>query len=198
MGLRDYDSARTDGLPPLDNVGEHTNEQMWERLEQLLKAVIPVAEEAGVRMAMHPNDPPIPVFRGAAQPVRTLEDQKRFLAIVDSPSNGLTLDTGVTTEMGEDAAEAIRYFGSRDRINHVHYRNVRVETPYYKYLEVPHPDGDCDMLACMQAFQEVGYKYLLIPDHTPEFTDDTLGSQIGWAHAIGYLRALRQGAEQTL
>jgi len=195
MGLRDYDSARTDGLPPLDNVGEHTAEQMWERLEDFLKAVIPVAEEAGVRMAMHPNDPPIPLFRGAAQPVRTIDDQKRFLAIVDSPANGLTLDTGVTTEMGEDAAAAIRLFGGQDRINHVHFRNVRVETPYYKYTEVPHPDGDCDMLACMQAFQEVGYRYLIIPDHTPEFTDDTLGSQIGWAHAIGYMRALRHGAE---
>ena len=194
MGLRDYDHARTKDLPPLPNVGEHTREQMWERLEAFLKAIIPVAEDAGVRMALHPNDPPIPVFRGAAQPVRSLEDEKRLIDVVDSPSNGITLDTGVTTEMGEDAAEAIRYFGSRDRINHVHFRNVKVDTPYYKYLEVPHPDGDCDMLACMKAFQEVKYRYLLIPDHTPEFTDDTLGNQIGWAFAIGYLRALRQGA----
>lgn len=195
MGLRDYDHERTKDLPPLPNVGEHTREQMWERLEGFLKAVIPVAEEAGVRMALHPNDPPIPVFRGAAQPMRTIEDQKRLIETVDSPSNGITLDTGVTTEMGEDAAEAIRYFGSRDRINHVHFRNVRVETPYYKYVEVPHPDGDCDMYACMQAFQEVKYRYLIIPDHTPEFTDDTLGNQIGWAYALGYLRALKQGAE---
>ena len=88
--------------------------------------------------------------------MRSLADQRRLIELVDSPSNGITLDTGVTTEMGEDAAEAIRYFGSRDRINHVHFRNVRVETPYYKYLEVMHDEGDCDMLACMQAFDEVG------------------------------------------
>jgi D-mannonate dehydratase len=196
-GLRDYDHERTKDLPPLENVGEHSREEMWERLEWFLKAVIPVAEENDVRLAMHPNDPPIPVFRGAAQPVRSLEDQRRLIELVDSPANGITLDTGVTTEMGEDAAAAIRYFGSRDRINHVHFRNVRVETPYYKYTEVMHDEGDCDMLACMRAFQEVRYPRLLIPDHTPEFSDDNLGNQVGWAFALGYLQALRHGAEDA-
>lgn len=195
IGLRDYDEARTRDLPPLDNVGTHSREQLWERLDGFLRAVIPVAEDSGVRLAMHPNDPPIPVFRGVAQPMRSLADQRELIQLVDSPSNGITLDTGVTTEMGEDAAEAIRYFGSRDRINHVHFRNVRVELPYYKYVEVPHDAGDCDMLACMKAFKEVGYQYLVIPDHTPEFTDDTIGSQMGWAFAIGYLRALQHAAE---
>ena len=194
-GLRDYDHERTKDLPPLDNVGTHTREEMWDRLRAFLKEVIPVAEEAGVRMACHPNDPPIPVFRGAAQPVRSLDDLKELVGVVDSPSNGITLDTGVTTEMGEDAAEAIRWFGSRDRINHVHYRNVRVETPYYKYVEVFHDEGDCDMLACMEAFVEVNYQYLLIPDHTPAFSGDTIGNQMGWAWALGYLRALRQKAQ---
>ena len=195
IGLRDYDESRTRDLPPLDNVGTHTREELWERLDGFLRAVIPVAEDSGVRLAMHPNDPPIPVFRGVAQPMRSLADQKELIDLYDSPSNGITLDTGVTTEMGEDAAEAIRYFGSRDRINHVHFRNVRVEVPYYKYLEVPHDAGNCDMLACMKAFKEVGYRYLVIPDHTPEFADDTLGSQMGWAFAIGYLRALQHAAE---
>lgn len=195
IGLRDYDESRTRDLLALPNVGEHSREQMWDRLDQFLREVIPVAEQAGVRLAQHPNDPPIPVFRGAAQPVRSIEDQKRLIATFDSPANGITLDTGVTTEMGADAAEAIRYFGSRDRINHVHFRNVRVDVPYYKYLEVTHHAGDCDMLACMKAFAEVGYKFLLIPDHTPEFSDDTVGSQMGWAFAIGYLRALQQAAQ---
>ena len=195
IGLRDYDEARTRDLPALENVGTHTREQLWERLETFLRAVVPIAEEAGVRLALHPNDPPIPVFRGVAQPVRSLADQRELIELVDSPANGITLDTGVTTEMGEDAAEAIRYFGSRDRINHVHFRNVRVDVPYFRYLEVPHDAGDCDMLACMKAFREVGYRYLVIPDHTPEFTDDTVGSQMSWAFAVGYLRALAHAAE---
>ena len=197
IGLRDYDEARTSNLPPLPNVGRHTREQMWERLESFLRHVVPVAEEAGVRLAMHPNDPPIPMFRGAAQPVRSIADQKELIELVDSPSNGITMDTGVTTETGEDAENAIRYFGARDRINHVHFRNVRVEVPYFKYVEVPHDAGDCNMLACMKAFAEVGYRYLIIPDHTPEFTGDTIGSEMGWAFAIGYMRALQQAAQQS-
>ena len=119
-----------------------------------------------------------------------------LIETVDSPSNGITLDTGVTTEMGEDAAEAIRYFGSRDRINHCHFRNVRVEIPYYKYTEVMHDEGECDMLASMKAFHDVGYSRLIIPDHTPEFSDDTVALQRGWAFAIGYMRALRHAAEK--
>ena len=194
IGLRNYDHARTKDLPPLPNVGTHSREQMWERLEGFLRAVVPVAEQAGVRLALHPNDPPIPVFRGAAQPVRTLDDLKRLIEVVDSPSNGITLDTGVTTEMGEDAAAAIRYFGERDRINHVHFRNVRVETPYYKYLETAHDAGDADLLACMRAFRDVRYRYLIIPDHTPALDGDTVGSQVGWAFALGYLQSLRHAA----
>jgi len=196
-GLRDFDYDRVKELPPLENVGTHTREHLWERLTAFLKEVVPVAEEANVRLALHPNDPPIPVFRGAAQPVRTLADLKRLIDTFDSPSNGITLDTGVITETGEDAVEAIRYFGSRDRINHVHFRNVRIEVPCYKYVEVFHDEGDCDMLACMKAFDEVRYTRLVIPDHTPEFSGDTVGSQMGWAFALGYLHALRHGAEAS-
>ena len=196
VGLRDFDYERIKDLPPLPNVGRHTREQMWRRFSAFLEEIIPVAEEAGVRMACHPNDPPVEAYRGAAQPIRSLADLKRLIKTVDSPSNGITLDTGVTTEMGEDAPEAIGYFGSRDRINHCHFRNVRVEAPYYKYLEVMHDEGDCDMLACMKAFQQVGYSRLIIPDQTPEFSDDTVASQRGWAFALGYMHALRHAAEK--
>lgn len=114
--------------------------------------------------------------------------------MVDSPSNGITLDTGVTTEMGENAVEVIRYFGRRDRINHVHFRNVRVQVPKYRYIETFHDEGECDMLGCMKAFKEVGYSRVIIPDHTPEITGDTMASQIGWAWALGCMRALDQAA----
>lgn len=193
MGLRDFDSERVRDLPPLDNVGEHSREAIWERLVALLGELCPVAEDAGVRLALHPNDPPLEVFRGVGQPVRSLADQRRLIEAVPSPANGITLDTGVTTEMGEDAAEAIRYFGSRDRIHHVHFRNVRVERPYEKYTEVPHPRGDANLLACMRAFAKVRYPYLIIPDHTPAFSNDNTASQMGWAYALGYLRGLEKG-----
>lgn len=189
--LRAFDSARVSGLPPLDGVGTHTREQMWERLERFLKTVVPVAEQAGVRLACHPNDPPIAEFRGAAQPVRSLADLKRLAGVLESPSNGITLDTGVMTEMGEDAVEAIRYFGERDRINHVHFRNVRVNRPYSQYVEMFHDEGEADLAACMRAFAETGYQQLLIPDHSPGIAGDVPGMHKGYAHAIGYMAGLR-------
>lgn len=188
---RDFDYDRIKDLPPLESVGRHSLEEMWERLTYFLEEVIPVAESAGVRLAAHPNDPPVPEYRGVAQPLGDLEGMKRLIRVVDSPSNCIYLDTGVTTEMGEDAVETIRYFGELDRIGMVHFRNVRVEVPRYKYVETFQDEGDCDMFACMKAFHEVGYKGMLEPDHTPGITGDTPDTRIGWAFAIGQMIAMR-------
>ena len=193
-GLRDFDYDRIRNLPSLINVRRHGRQQMWERLAGFLEAVVPVAEEAGVRLALHPNDPPVPEYRRVAQPVRSLDDLKRVIELVDSPSNGITLDTGVVTEMGEDAVSAIRYFGSRDRINHLHFRNVRVQVPYYRYVEVFHDEGDCDMLGCLKALREANYSRLIIPDHTPQISRDSVGSEKGWALALGYIKGLAAAA----
>ena len=187
--LRDFDFARIEGLPPLEDVGQHSQEQMWERLTLFLRAIVPVAERAG-RLALHPNDPPVPVYRGVAQPLWNLDSMKRLVDVIDSRANSVFFDTGVTTEYGEDAAEAIRYFGRRDRIGTVHFRNVRVEEPYYRYTETFVDEGDCDIVACMRAFAEVGYEGGIDPDHTPGLIDDA-HSSMGWAYAIGQLRALR-------
>ncbi|MEZ5354931.1 MAG: mannonate dehydratase [Bryobacteraceae bacterium] len=196
VGLRDFDASRIANLAPLANTGTHDRETMWARLEAFLREVIPVAERAGVKMALHPNDPPVEAYRGVAQPVRTLADLRRLIETVDSPSNGITFDTGVVTEMGEDAIAAIGYFGSRGRIHHVHFRNVRVAKPYERYTETFHDEGECDMAACMRALWEVNYAGLAIPDHTPEFAGDDEGSRMGWAFALGYMRALAHGAER--
>jgi mannonate dehydratase len=195
--LRGFDYARIRDLPPYDSVGVHDRDAMWERLEYFLRAVVPAAEEAGIRLALHPNDPPVPVYRGVAQPVRTLDDWRRVVGVVDSPANTMFLDTGVLTEMGESAPEVIRDFGQRDRIGTVHFRNVRVETPYERYTEVFLDEGDCDTVACMQALHEVGYRGAIDPDHTPGFDGDTLDTHIGWAFAIGQLIALRAAAERA-
>lgn len=195
--LRDFDYARIKNLPPLDEVGEHDMDAMWERLEYFLRAIVPAAERAGLRLALHPNDPPVPIYRGVAQPLWDLAAMKRLVEVVDSPANSIFFDTGVTTEYGEDAVAAIRYFGSRDRIGTVHFRNVRVEEPYYKYTETFVDEGDCDMVACMRAFVEVGYKGSIDPDHTPGIVGDENGSQAGWSYAVGQLRALRAAALST-
>lgn len=193
--LRDFDYDRVRDLPPLDGVGRHGLEEMWDRITHFLEAVVPVAEAAGVRLAAHPNDPPVPEFRGVAQPLGDLDGLKRLVEVVESPANSIFFDTGVTTELGEDAVEAIHYFGARDRIGTVHFRNVRVEVPRYKYVETFIDEGDCDMFACMQALAEVGYDGMLDPDHTPGVTGDTTDTRIGWAFAIGQMVAMRNAVE---
>jgi len=193
--LRDFDYERIQDLPPLEDVGRHNVEEMWERLEHFLRAAVPAAEEAGVRLAAHPNDPPVPEYRGVAQPLADLDSWKRLIEVVDSPANTLFFDTGVTTELGEDAAAAIRYFGSRDRIGAVHFRSVRVEVPRLKYVETFIDAGECDMLACARAFKEIGYTGGIDPDHAPGITADTKETQMGWAFAVGHMIALRKAAE---
>ena len=189
--LRGFDYERVRELPPLESVGEHTRKEMWQRLERFLRAVVPVAEEAGMKLAMHPNDPPVHVFRGVGQPVRSLADLRRVVETVDSPANTLYLDTGVLTEMGEDAPAAIRWFGERKRIGSVHFRNVVVTRRYESYVETLLDAGDCDMAACMRAFVESGYEGAIDPDHTPGFDGDTLDTHVGWAYAIGQIIGLR-------
>ena len=160
-----FDYAPVKDLPAKPEIGKHTAEALWSNLTYFLKAVIPVAEKAGVRMALHPNDPPIPISHGSAQIMATLKDWKRLISIVDSPSNGITFDCGVTREMGENPIEVCKYFGQRDRINHVHYRNVIVEQPYVKYAEVFLEEGQVNMFEVMKELIGLKYNHGLYPEH---------------------------------
>lgn len=160
-----FDYAPVKDLAAKPEIGVHKAAGLWNNLTYFLKAVIPVAEKAGVRMALHPNDPPIPVAHGSDQIMATLADWKRLITIVDSPSNGMTFDCGVTREMGEDPLEVCRYFGKKDRINHVHYRNVIVDKPYVKYAEVFLDEGQINMFAVMRELIQMGYNHGLYPEH---------------------------------
>lgn len=204
-GLTAFDYERVKNLPPLPNEGVHNLEEMWKNITYFLKAVIPVAEQSGVRLALHPNDPPAPISRGSQQIMGNLEGWKHLIEIVQSPSNGITFDCGVTRELGEDPVEVCRYFGSRDRINHVHFRNVRVQIPREKYVEVFLDEGQVDMLAVMKELTRQKYPRLLYPEHPRgldadrEVTDLKSsypggGSYVGYAFNVGYARAMLQAA----
>jgi len=91
--------------------------------------------------------------------------------------------------------EAIHYFGRMQRINHVHFRNVRVHATYTKYTETFHDEGELDLLAAMRAFEEVGYSGLMIPDHAPDLTVDGEWHYAAWSLAIGYMKGLLQAAQ---
>ena len=165
-------------------------EQLWENLEYFLHRVIPVAEEAGVRMALHPDDPPIPeVMGGAARIVSSLEQYKRIFNLVPSESNAMLFCQGCVTEMGVNVEQAIRDIGALSKIVYVHFRNVR-GTPR-NFQEVFIDEGDVDMVKMMETYRDVGFNGPFMMDHTPEFPNGQT-FWAGHAFAVGYMRALIQ------
>lgn len=186
---RGFDDARIKDRAPVPVLGSASDEEMWGRLKYFLSAVIPVAKEANVRMAQHPNDPPVNSYRGIAQPFATVEHWKRLVNFIPSPHNGITLDTGVTAENGADVIETIRYFGERNCINHVHFRNVRTTTPQLNYAETFIDEGQVDMFEAMRAIRQTGFSLMIVPDHSPSLTNDP-NAFGGWGYALGYIKAL--------
>jgi mannonate dehydratase len=203
-GLTGVDYGRMKGLAPLPDEGAHTLDEMWANITYFLKAVIPTAEKANVRLALHPNDPPFPLSRGSQQIMATLAGWKHLIEIVDSPSNGITFDCGVTREMGEDPVAVCRYFGSRDRINHMHYRNPHVMTPYLKYDEGFIDEGDVNMFAVMRELVRVKYTREVYPEHPRALDYDRERGPIhgypggggygGDLYDIAYAKAMLQAA----
>jgi len=187
----DHDRVKAEGAPTPEE--EASAEEMWERIEYFLKRVVPAAEAAEVRLACHPNDPPVPYVLGEDRVLGSLDGLKRLVEMVPSEANGLNFCQGTIAEMGVDVIRAIRYFGSRNKINHVHFRNVRGAVPVYD--EVFIDDGKVNMAAAMRAYQEVGYKGTIMPDHTPRVIGDSADLKRGFAFALGYMRALMQAAE---
>jgi mannonate dehydratase len=179
---------------PLTEYGVVTEDELWENLQYFLERVVPVAEEAGVKLAMHPDDPPLSPIRGLGRIMRSIENYQKLLDLVPSPVNGIALCQGNFTLMTDDLPGAIRHFGAQDKIFFVHFRDVR-GTPE-KFVETFHDDGKTDMLACMRAYRDVGYEGVCRPDHVPTMEGDSNDrpsySSIGRLFAIGYLKGLRE------
>jgi mannonate dehydratase len=171
-----------------------TEEQLWANLRHFLERVVPVAEEAGVKLAMHPDDPPISPIRGMPRIMTSVENFERLLDLVPSPVNGIALCQGNFTLMTDDLPGVIRRFGSRSKIFFVHFRDV-VGTPQ-KFVETFHDEGKTDTVACMHAYREIGYAGVCRPDHVPTMEGDSndrpMYSSIGRLFAIGYLKGLRE------
>ncbi|ENN86819.1 Mannonate dehydratase [Rhizobium freirei PRF 81] len=166
--------------------------ELWDRLAHFLKEVVPVAEEAGVVLGAHPDDPPAEQLRGTARLVNRPEKYDRLMAIVDSPSNGLELCLGSLQEMpGGDIYEHVRRFARSGRIGYIHFRNVRGKMPHY--VETFVDEGDIDMAEIIRILRDENYQGVLIPDHTPAMTC-AASWHAGKAFALGYMRALVQNA----
>ena len=181
---------------PLTHGRVYSQKEIWDNYTYFIKAVTPVAEEVGVRIGIHPDDPPVPELAGVPRCIfGNFEGYKRALEIADSPNIGMCLCCGTWLEggklMGKDVLETIRYFGSRGKIFKIHFRNVNAPLPHF--VETFVDDGYMDMYKVMRALREVNYNGVLIPDHIPEMIG---GSRAGTAYSIAYMKALLKRANE--
>lgn len=164
--------------------------KLWENLTIFLHEIVPVAEKAGVQLALHPDDPPISRLLGADQIMHTPAAFARLFEIEPNPANGMCLCTGTFGAAGEDVLALIEQFGAR--IHYVHFRNMAGQVPHF--VEPFHDDGDLAMPAILRALHKAGFRGSLRPDHVPQM-DGESGladgySMLGRLFAVGYLRGL--------
>lgn len=184
--------------PPLTRAGVVNADLYWERITYFLERVIPVANEYKVRMACHPNDSPLPPrgYQGVDAVLGTVEGLKKFIFIKESPYHGLNFCQGTVSEMlqdpGKEIYDVIRYFGSRNKIFNVHFRNIRGHRD--DFMEVAVDEGDVNMLKAMQAYKEVGYPYMVHPDHNVASASAKGDEYMSFVY--GYIRALIQTVDQ--
>jgi mannonate dehydratase len=194
--VSEFDHAYTRDAPPLEAVGAVPAERLWDNLAWFLERVVPVAEAAGVRMALHPDDPPLSPMRGVARIQTTLDELERAVDLVPSPAHGLTLCQGNVALMTDDVPGAIRRFGARGKIHFAHVRDVR-GTPQ-RFVETFHDEGPTDMLACLRAYREVGADVPMRVDHVATLAGDVNDapgySTLGVLFAVGYLTGMREAA----
>jgi mannonate dehydratase len=177
------------GAPPVTV----TEAQIWDRVSRFLNELVPVAEAAGLRLAAHPDDPPVTKLRGSARLVNQPEKYTRLLDIVDSPANSAELCLGSVQEMsGGDIYETVRQIARRDRIGYIHFRNVRGKVPHY--VETFIDEGDIDIVEIIRILRDEKFEGVLIPDHTPELACGAPW-HAGMAYALGYMRALINAAD---
>ena len=177
---------------PLSHGRKYSEDEIWENYIYFIKQVAPVAEEAGVLIGIHPDDPPVAELAGVPRPIfSSFEGYKRALEIADSPNVGMCLCVGCWLEggplMGRDVLETIRYFGGQNKLFKVHFRNVNQPLPHF--VETFLDDGYMDMYQVIKAMREVDYRGVLIADHIPQMSGDR---RLGTAFSLGYMRALVQ------
>lgn len=172
-----------------------TEGELWENLGRFLNEVIPVAEECAVTVAMHPDDPPLPEFRGKARIMNSVESFERLVALVPSERNAICFCQGTFAAMGVDIPDAIRRLGKN--IRYVHFRDVNGTAE--SFVETFHDNGPTDMAAAMAALREVGFDGPIRPDHVPqlegEFDGEPGYTMLGRLFAFGYIRGLMHGIE---
>ncbi len=173
----------------------YSAEQMWENYVYFMQAVVPVAEEAGVKLALHPDDPPVPELGGIAHLFYNPDGFKRAMEAVPSPNSGLDFCMGCFSEMayadkssGQGVLDALRYFGERGKLFYVHFRDVQGCVPDFQECFLG--EGNVDVVEAIRTLHEVGFDGFIIDDHVPQMLDDSTWRHRGHAYSTGYITAL--------
>ena len=189
--------AKADQNAPPGLAGVLDEDTNWERIDYFLERVVPVAEEYKLRLACHPHDPYTPPgYRGVTRVLGTVDGLKKFVQLRENPYHGLNFCQGTVGEMlddpGNEIFDVIRWFGERDKLFNVHFRNIKGRK--LDFMEVFPEEGDMDMWKSIQVYKEVGYRYMLMPDHVPHLAGrDPQG--VAFAFVYGYIVGLLQAVE---
>lgn len=174
---------------------EYSEDEIWTAYEEYLEEVIPVAEEAGVQLGVHPSDPPVERLGGVPLLFRNFENFKRALELVPSDNHGLKFCLGCWSEMGENVTEVLRYFGG-ENIIYVHFRDVVGTVPSFHETFLDDEASNFDEYEVMKTLHEIGFSGVMTPDHVPAMQGDTeweFGSITGRTYTVGYLKGLLKG-----
>lgn len=179
-----YEDEQNGVLPPVSRA------EMWQRLDYFLQAMLPIAEENGVKLVAHPDDPPLPEMRGTARLFYNTQEYEKLMTLSSSPSNGFEFCMGTIQEMqGSDVYSMLDKYSRENRIGYIHFRNVIGKVPSYREAFVD--EGDIDMVKALKILKANRYDGILIPDHTPEMTTKA-GWHTGMAYALGYMKGAMQ------
>jgi mannonate dehydratase len=179
---------------PAGTLASISHHELWDRLQRFLEEVLPVAETAGVRLAAHPDDPPMPIMRQQPRLVYQPGMYQRLIDLAPSPSNALEFCLGTLAEMTEDGFyDAVNQYSSQGRLAYVHFRNVSGKVPHYHETFID--DGDIDMIRVLTILQRNGFDGVLIPDHSPQMTC-AAPWHAGMAHTLGFMRAALRAVEK--
>lgn len=180
---------------PAGTVATASPEQLWQRLQAFLEAAIPVAEEAGVTLAAHPDDPPVPMLRSQPRLVYQPRLYQKLLGLKPSPRNALEFCVGSLAEMTEsDIYEVVEECSRQGKVAYVHLRNVKGKVPHYRETFID--EGDVDMARVLRTLNRNAFDGVVIPDHTPQMSC-AAPWHAGMAYALGYIRAVMQQLDQT-
>lgn len=188
----DYAEAERQGLTRWGVVPE---EKIWENFEYFLKAVVPVAEQAKVKLALHPDDPPVSPLRGIGRIFTCAAAFRRALELAPSPVNGIAFCQANFRLMGEDLESLVREWCGQGKVFFVHCRDVRGDK--YHFRETFHDNGPTDMARMLRVYAEAGFRGPLRPDHAPTLAGEQVGTtgygMLGRLCAISYIRGLMHG-----